>query len=247
MKKIAVINQKGGTGKTTTVANLGSGLAEEGKKVLMVDMDPQGNLGVWFNITPEKTLYHLMVEDASPDECIINIRESLDLLPSNKTAAQAEMILVGQTARESLLSRQLKSLDNYYDYVFLDCAPALNLLNQNALMYAQEALIPISMEYLSLIGVLQMLENVRMINQLLDHKLDIGLVIPTFFDTRNRKSHEVLESLKKHFPDKVTNPVRTSVRISESPSCYQTIYEYAPNSIGAMDYRKIVRRILNGN
>jgi chromosome partitioning protein len=129
--------------------------------------------------------------------------------------------------------------------VLLDCAPALNLLNQNALIYAQEAVIPISMEYLAIIGVLQMIENIKMINQLMNHHLEIGLVIPTFYDTRNRKSHEVLESLNKHFPGKITNPVRINVRLSESPSYYQTIYEYAPNCY--LDYKKIARRIINGN
>lgn len=245
MRRIAVINQKGGTGKTTSVANLAVGLTMEGKKVLMVDVDPQGNLGVWFDAHPQKTLFHLLVEGASPKECIIPVKDGLHLLGSNRTAAQAEMILVGQPAREKVLSRRLKTVSGY-DYVLLDCAPALNLLNQNALIYAQEAIIPISMEYLSLVGVLQMLENIRMINDLLDHQLEIELVIPTFFDKRNKKSHEVLYSLKKHFGDKVTNPVRTNVRLSEAPSHHQSIYEYAPNSYGAQDYRKIVRRILNG-
>ena len=211
----------------------------------MVDMDPQGNLSIWFDVHPQKTLYHLLVEATSPKECIIPIKDGLYLLPSNQTAAQAEMILVGQPARERVLSRSLKMVAGY-DYVLLDCAPALNLLNQNALIYAQEAIIPISMEYLSLIGVLQMLENIRMISDILDHQLEIELVIPTFFDKRNKKSYEVLYSLKKHFGEKVTNPVRTNVRLSEAPSYHQSIYEYAPNSHGAVDYRKIVRRILNG-
>lgn len=246
MRKIAIINQKGGTGKTTSALNLAAGLALRGAKVLLIDMDPQGNLGIWFGVNPKKSLYHLLVdEQTSWNDCVMQVRENLSLLPSTKTAAQAEIILTGQPSRERVLKRRLSSLKGY-DYVILDCAPSLNLLNQNAMMFAADAFLPVSMDYLALVGVRQILENLKMVREILEHEIEVSLVIPTFFDVRNRKSHEILESLHKHFADKVTAPIRANVRLAEAASFHKTIFEYAPTSYGARDYWKLVERVQNG-
>lgn len=242
MRRIAIINQKGGTGKTTTAVNLGAGLAMKGYKVLLIDMDPQGNLGVWFNMTNTKSLYHLLVEEAPANSCIVSLKDNLDLLPSTKTSAQAEMILSGQPAREGVLKRKLAGLKGY-DYVLLDCAPSLNLLNQNAVTFSEEAFIPVSMEYLSLVGVRQILESLSMVREVLEHPISLTLVIPTFYDVRNRKSHEVLESLKKHFKEKVADPIRSNVRLSEAASYHQDIFSFDPKSYGAEDYMRLVERV----
>src|SRR6056297_581765 len=167
MKKIAIINQKGGTGKTTTAVNLGGGLALRGYKTLLVDVDPQGSLATWFDPEYERSLYDMLVEDETPDSCTVEVRENLYLLPSDKTAAQAEKILTGQTSRETMLMRRMSDVDNY-DVIILDCPPSLSLLNQNALIYAKKAYLPVSMDYLALVGVRNLLENIRQINKILD-------------------------------------------------------------------------------
>lgn len=251
MRKCVIINQKGGTGKTTTAINLAGGLAEKGLKVLLIDMDPQGNCGVWFNVSADKSLYHLLVEDdTSIDDIVCTVRKNLDFVPSNRTAAQAEIILTGKPSRERVLKRkltQIEKLNKGYDITILDCAPSLNLLNQNAIIYAEEAILPVSMDYLALVGIKQILENLKMVREILEHEIEISLVIPTFFDARNNKSHEILESLINHFNGKVTNPIRTNVRLSEAASYNQTIFEYAPKSHGAHDYSELVERVIKND
>ncbi len=245
MRKIAIINQKGGTAKTTTAVNLAAALASYDRSVLVIDMDPQGNIATWFDIVPHKSLYHLLVEETTmPHECIIPVRERIDILPSTKTAAQAELILTGLPGRERVLSRKLAHLSGY-DFVLLDCPPSLNLLNQNAMVYATEAFIPVSMDYLALVGVKQILENLKMVREILEHPIDVSLVIPTFYDGRNRKSREVLEKLELHFDGKVTDPIRANVRLAEAASHHQTIFEYDPSSYGARDYKNLALRVLS--
>lgn len=244
MRKIAIINQKGGTAKTTTAINLAAALAQRDRHVLLIDMDPQGNISTWFDLVPQKSLYHLLVDESTtPEECIVPVRENLDILPSTKTAAQAELILTGLPGRERLLSRRLERLSQY-DFVLLDCPPSLNLLNQNAITYAAEAFIPVSMDYLALVGVKQILENLKMVREILGHSIEVSLVIPTFYDARNRKSREVLEKLELHFNYKVTQPIRANVRLAEAASHHRTIFEYDPSSHGARDYKNLAERVL---
>lgn len=244
MRRIAIINQKGGTGKTATAVNLSAGLALKGQKVLLVDLDPQGNLGVWFGLTPTQSLYHLLVEGVPATSCIVSLKENLDLLPSTQTAAQAEMLMSSQPAREGVLKRRLSGLQGY-DYVLLDCAPSLNLLNQNAATFCEEAFVPVSMEYLSLVGVRQILENLSRVREVQGHAIDLTLVIPTFYDVRNRKSHEILDSLKKHFQERVADPIRSNVRLSEAASYHQDIFAFDPKSYGAQDYSRLVERVIS--
>jgi len=243
MKKIAIINQKGGTGKTTTAVNLGKGLADRGLETLLIDVDPQGNLVTWFGCDYERSLYHLLVDDESPGDCTVAVDEGLYLLPSDEAAAQAEKILTGKTSRETVLKRRLDGLDSY-DAVILDCPPSLSLLNQNALVYAKSAYIPVSMDYLAMVGVRNIIKNIKRINDLLDHEVEVALVIPTFFDIRTNASKEILETLKEHFDGKVTEPIRTNVRLSEAASYNQSIFDYAPESHGAEDYEKLVERVI---
>lgn len=243
MKKIAVMNQKGGTGKTTTAINIAAGLARSGFKTLIIDADPQGNVSAWFGIRSEKTLYNLLLEEIPYESCVVkNVRENLDVILSDNSLAAAEQILVAQPLREKALKRKLSALKGY-DYVFIDCGPSLSIMNINSLTYADSIIIPISMEYLSLVGVKLILESISMVQNVLEHAVEIAFVVPTFFDARTNKSREVLQTLEKHFPGKVSNTVRTNVRLSECPSFHKTIYEYSPKSTGAEDYMKLVKKI----
>lgn len=245
MRKIAIINQKGGTAKTTTAVNLAAALAHRDRRVLLIDMDPQGSVATWFDIVPPKSLYHLLLEESTgPQNCVVAVRENLDVLPSTKIAVQAELILTGLPGRERVLGRKLAQLSGY-DFVLLDCPPSLNLLNQNAITYAAEAFIPVSMDYLALVGVKQILENLKMVREFLDHAINVSLVIPTFYDARNRKSREILEKLELHFHSKVTDPIRANVRLAEAASHHQTIFEYDPSSHGARDYQNLAERVLS--
>ncbi len=244
MRKIAIINQKGGTGKTTTAANLGVGLARKGKKVILIDTDPQGSLGVWFNVPEGKTLYHVLTNGFGLEGCIYPIMDNLDLIPSNRSLVQAEILLAGRPQRESVLKESLSKIADY-DYAILDCAPSLSLLSLNSLIYASEVFIPVSMEYLSMVGAKELLENLKMARELLSHEIKVTMVIPTFYDKRNRKSSEVVSNLDKYFPGLVSSPIRISVRLSESVSYHRDIFSYAPQSSGAEDYEKLVKRVIN--
>ena len=213
-RTFAVINYKGGTGKTSTAINVAHGLALKGKRVLLIDTDPQGSVSHYFGVKPTKTLYDLLINQDSIDDCVVNLRYNFDAILSNERVFPAEIKMAREKSREYMVSKALKPLKGY-DYVLIDCAPSMNLLNQNALLYAQELLLPVSMEYLSLIGVKQLLKNIKIINKLFNKKTKISKVIPTFYDKRNKKSKDILESLKRVFPNIVSEPVGVNVRMSQ--------------------------------
>ena len=245
MKRFAVVNYKGGTGKTTTVVNLAHALTLKGFKVLIIDTDPQGSAGYYFGLSPQKTLYNVLIEKESISDCVVNVRHFLDIICSNERLFPAELKMGSMKERELVLKSQLATLSGY-DYVFLDCAPSMNLLNQNALLFADEVILPVSMEYLSLIGVKQLLKNIKIINRIFNRKVSITNVIPTFFDRRNKKSKDIIESLKRVFLNMVSTPVRTCTSLSEAPSKHKTIFEFDPESFAAEDYYKITEELLYG-
>ncbi len=239
--RIAILNQKGGTGKTTTAVNLAAGLADQGHRVLLIDVDAQGHVGVSLGVRGERSLYHIVVEGADPAECVVPINEYLDVITSNETLASAEIFLARMDeGRDRILRGRMASVTNY-DYVLLDCGPSLSLLNMNALTFADELLVPVSCDFLSLVGVRQILKTVRHVNELLLHPIRILGVLPTFYDQRNRISDESVKSMQSHFRDRVLPPIRVNTRLKEAPSHRQTIFEYAPYSRGAADYKRLVR------
>lgn len=247
-RRLAVLNQKGGTGKTTTALNLAAGVAERGFDVLLIDIDAQGNIGASLGIRGDRTLYHVLVEGLSPEQAAIPVRGHLDVITADATLAAAETWLARRddSDRCRVLGERLADCDRRYHYVVLDCAPSLSLLNQNALTYADDVLIPVACDYLALVGVKQVLRTLRDVNRLLGHAVRIAGVLPTFYDGRTRLAREAHETLRGHFKERCLEPVRRSTRLAEAPSHKQTIFEYAPDSTGADDYRRVVEQILLG-
>jgi chromosome partitioning protein len=242
--KIAVMNQKGGTGKTTTTVSLAHGLARLGHRVLIVDMDSQGNVGVCLGHDGGKNLYHVMVEGADPSEAIVEVRENLDLLPSDSLLATVEVHLAHVENPARCMKSRLRELEGY-DFILLDCGPSLSLVNHNALFFADYVIIPVACDYLSLVGVKQILKTLRGVQEQLRHPITVMGVVPTFYDVRNRISHEVVRTLRRYFTDKVLPPIRINTRLKEAPSKQKTIFEYAPRSAGAQDYGLLVSKVID--
>ena len=241
--RIAVFNHKGGTGKTTTSVNLAAAMAEAGRRVLLIDVDGQGNVGASLGIVGHKTLYHVLVEGARPKEVAIPVRNNLDVITSNELLAAAELHLGSRPNRDRVMRERLGAVSSGYDVVVLDCAPSLSLLNQNALVYADSVIVPVSCDYLSLVGVKQVLRTISNVRKHLSHAVELLGVLPTFYDVRNRISHEALTALKKHFGDRCYPPIRVNTKLREAPSVKKTIFEYAPHCNGALDYLRLVDRL----
>jgi chromosome partitioning protein len=242
-RRVAILNQKGGTGKTTTAINLAAGIADRGHDVLLVDLDAQGNVGASLGIRGEKTLYHLLVEGCPADDLMVPVRGHLDVITSDATLAAAEVALARLDGhRDRVLGERLAAVRTRYQYIVLDCGPSLNLLNQNALSFADEVMIPVSCDYLALVGVKQVLKTLKDIDKHLGHAVRISGVIPTFYDARTRLAKEALDTLTGHFKERMYEPIRRSTRLAEAPSHRQTIFEYAPDSQAADDYRRLVER-----
>jgi chromosome partitioning protein len=262
-RRIAILNQKGGTGKTTTAVNLAAGLAERTgpeagppgsvtrgreNQVLLIDTDAQGNVGVSLGVAGERSLYHVLVEAADPDDVAVPVRQHLDVITSDATLAAAEIWLARQNVdqRSRILTKRLNlmSISRRYDYVIIDCGPSLNLLNQNALSYADEVIVPVTCDYLALVGVKQVLRTIKDVERHLGHAVRVSAVLPTFYDGRTRLAREVLETLQGHFKHKCLEPIRLNTRLAEAPSHKKTIFEYAPISHGAADYNRVCDWVL---
>ena len=240
-KSIAVFNQKGGVGKTTTVINLCACLANRGKKVLMIDVDPQGNTtsGVGIDKTTlEKTIYDVLINDSDPRECIIDTnRENLFIIPSSVQLAGAEIELTEMNKRELKLRECIESIKDYYDYVFIDCPPSLGLLSINALSAVDSVLIPIQCEYYALEGVSQLMNTIKLVKRSLNPDLEIEGVVLSMFDGRTNLSIQVVDEVKKYFRGKVyTTMIPRNVRLAEAPSYGMSIIEYDMKSKGAESY-----------
>lgn len=242
--RIAILNQKGGTGKTTTAVHLATGLAEEGRRVLLVDLDAQGHVGVSLGLGAERGLVQVLLESAEPSACVVPYSATLDVLTSGQRLAAVEIYLARQgDGRHGILRERLQSATDY-DYVILDCGPSLSLLNLNALTYADDLIVPVSCDYLSLVGVRQLLKTVQEVNERLMERVRIMGVLPTFYDQRNRISDESVKSMQSYFGDRVLPPIRVNTRLKEAPSHKQTIYQYAPSSRGARDYKRLVEAVV---
>ena len=242
--RIAVLNQKGGTGKTTTAVTLGAGLSRAGYRVLIVDVDSQGHVAISLGVKGDKTLYHVIVEGEPLADCVIPARHNLDVLCGNETLASTEIYLARLNEGRDRIFRRVMEHERAYDFIILDCGPSLSLLNMNALTFADHLIVPVSCDFLSLVGVKQLLKTLKNVNQVLLHPVTILGILPTFYDQRNSISDESVKTLKGYFHDKVLPPIRVNTRLREAPRHRKTIFEYAPDSHGALDYKKLVSWVI---
>ncbi len=242
MRSLAIMTMKGGTGKTTTAISLAHGLTLSGKKVLLVDCDPQRNVAVTFGVKGEKGLDGLLM---TGDVDIIQVRENLFIIDSGgRRLVEVELQLGRQEKREGRMREALAHLKGC-DYVICDCPPSMNLINVNVLAYCDEVIVPVGMDYLSEVGARQTMEIIEEIKWITAKSTIEYRILPTFYDSRTRISKTVLEGLKKHFGDRLLSTViRINTAIKEAPGSNKTIYEHAPLSRGAYDYYKLTEELL---
>ncbi|MBK5221409.1 MAG: ParA family protein [Acidimicrobiia bacterium] len=248
---IALANQKGGVGKTTTAVNLGACLAELGYRTLIVDLDPQGNASTGLGIDPrsiERSMYDVLLHDTPMEDCIeASSVRNLFVAPANLDLAGAEIELVPAFSREMRLKLAIESVRDQFDYVLIDCPPSLGLLTVNGLAAAQEVMVPIQCEYYALEGLGQLLRNVDLVQRQLNRDLEVSAIILVMYDARTKLSEQVAGEVREHFGDKVCRQVvPRTVRLSEAPSFGQPIIAFDPTSRGAIAYRELAKEVSGG-
>jgi len=244
MRKICILNQKGGVAKTTTAINLAAGLAIADKRVLLLDLDPQGQIATYFPIKElKKDMFEFLTNGADINECLAHIGKNFDMIVSKKNMREAEALLYKQVNGAAVLKKKLEGLKGY-DYVIIDCPPSVGILTQNALYYCDEVIIPTTMEPLSVDSMKKLMRFIADFSKQTGHSARISKILPTLYDRRNKISTTILNELRNEYYQKVGEPIRINSKLREAPRSQRSIFMYAPSSPGAKDYKQLVDTIL---
>lgn len=251
-KVIAIANQKGGVGKTTTSINLSAALAEKGKKVLMIDIDPQGNATSGFGIEKndlDNTVYELMLGECSIQECIIQeVLPNLSVIPTNVNLAAAEIELIDMDKKEYILKNEIDWVKDKYDFIIIDCPPSLSMLTVNAMTASDSVLVPIQCEYYALEGLSQLIYTVNLVKTRLNPDLEMEGVVFTMYDSRTNLSAEVVENVRENLEERIFNTmIPRNIRLAEAPSFGRPITSYDPRSAGAISYLELAQELISVN
>lgn len=251
-KVIAIANQKGGVGKTTTSINLSASLAVKEKKVLVIDTDPQGNTTSGFGVDKnelENTIYELMLGECSIQDCILkDVIKNVSIIPSNVNLAAAEIELIGVDKKEFILKGEVDWIKDKYDFIIIDCPPSLNTLTINALTTADSVLVPIQCEYYALEGLSQLIHTVNLVKERLNPELDMEGVVFTMYDSRTNLSMQVVENVKEHLNQNIYKTmIPRNIRLAEAPSYGMPIHMYDPKSAGAESYMSLADEVIKHN
>ena len=242
MRKIAILNQKGGVGKTTTAVNLSAGLSRNNKKVILIDLDPQGDIGFCHSTYSGYNIYHFLMGYVELKECISQIAKNLDIIYADYKLSEAEEQL-GNVAID-IFAKKLSELDGY-DYIIIDCPPSLRLITKMALNFVNEVIIPTSTDVLGYNSLEKTVKTILSVTKVNSHKVSISCILPTLFDKRNKICVEILTKIRKEFTQLlVTTPIRINSKLKESPRAKMSIFSYEPKSSGAEDYWNFVRHVL---
>ena len=249
---IAIANQKGGVGKTTTSINLSACIAAKGKKVLVIDIDPQGNTTSGYGIEKnelENTIYELILGDCSIEDCILKeVFPNISILPSNVNLAAAEIELIGVEKKEYILKNEVDWVKDRYDFIIIDCPPSLSLLTVNAMTTADAVLVPIQCEYYALEGLSQLIHTINLVKERLNPSLDIDGVVFTMYDSRTNLSAQVVENVKSHLSQKVYGTlIPRNIRLAEAPSYGKPINMYDAKSAGSESYMSLADEVIRNN
>lgn len=247
MRIISLVNQKGGVGKTTTTNNLGASLVKAGKRVLLIDLDPQANLSYSLGVRGEdyKSVYEVLRGTAKLKDIILTHKNGVDLAPSHINLSGVELELASQVGREQILKDALKGVADNYDYILIDCAPSLGIITLNALVASKEVFIPVQTEVLALQGMSKLLSTIKLVRERLNPELEVTGVIGTMYDSRKKLSEEVIANLEEHFSGKLFKTlIRSNVSLAESPSSGVDIISYKADSYGAKDYQALAEEVI---